>query len=143
MKKALGKFCTVLENGQQKTTVRVHRGSIPVSIMLTLQTYLVGFCPIARWLIVTLQAKSIIANIGDLKAQTAVDFAVIDGTKPFFEFCIVTNAEYHVFQPPPTAFLRPHPTGRYLQHFHPARQPQSQALNSSRFACRFSVTWQF
>lgn len=26
MKKALGKFCTVLENGQQKTTVRVHRG---------------------------------------------------------------------------------------------------------------------
>ena len=28
MKKALGKFCTVLENGQQKTTVRVHRGSV-------------------------------------------------------------------------------------------------------------------
>ena len=26
--KALGKFCTVLENGQQKTTVRVHRGSV-------------------------------------------------------------------------------------------------------------------
>jgi hypothetical protein len=30
MKKALGKFCTVLENGQKKTTVRVHRGSVDV-----------------------------------------------------------------------------------------------------------------
>jgi hypothetical protein len=26
MKKALGKFCTVLENGQKKTTVRVDGG---------------------------------------------------------------------------------------------------------------------
>ena len=95
MKKAPCIFCTVLENGQQKTTVRVEDGSIPVSIMLTLQTYLVGFCPIARWLIVTLQAKSIIANIGDLKAQTAVDFAVIDGTKPLFRLCCIASAEYH------------------------------------------------
>jgi hypothetical protein len=54
-----------------------------------------GFCPIARWLIVTLQAKSIIANIGDLKAQTAVDFAVIDRAKPFFRLCCIVSAEYH------------------------------------------------
>lgn len=26
MKQALGIFCTVLKNGQKKTTVRVHRG---------------------------------------------------------------------------------------------------------------------
>jgi len=141
MKKAPCIFCTVLENGQQKTTVRVHRGSIPVSIMLTLQTCFAGFVPTAGRLIVTLQAKTIVSDVGSLKAQSTVDVTVVNRTKPFFEFCIVTNAEYHVFQPPPTAFLRPHPTGRYLQHFHPARQPQSQALNSSRFACRFSVTW--
>ena len=30
MKKALGKFCTVLKNGQKKTTVRVHRGFVDI-----------------------------------------------------------------------------------------------------------------
>ena len=95
MKKAPCIFCTVLENGQQKTTVRVHRGSIPVSIMLTLQTCFAGFVPTAGRLIVTLQAKTIVSDVGSLKAQTAVDFAVIDGTKPLFRLCCIASAEYH------------------------------------------------
>ena len=70
-------------------------GSVPVGITGTIKAGFMGFCPIARWLIVTLQAKSIIANIGDLKAQTAVDFAVIDRAKPFFRFCCIVSAEYH------------------------------------------------
>lgn len=92
MKKAPCIFCTVLENGQQKTTVRVHRGSIPVSIMLTLQTCFAGFVPTAGRLIVTLQAKTIVSDVGSLKAQSTVDVTVVNRTKPFFEFCIVTNS---------------------------------------------------
>ena len=70
---------------------------VPVSIMLTLETAFVGFIPAARRLIVALQAKNIIADVGNVEAQAAVDFSVVNGTKPFFKLHIITNAEFHAF----------------------------------------------
>ena len=70
---------------------------VPVSIVLTLETAFVGFIPAARRLIVALQAKNIIADVGNVEAQAAVDFSVVNGTKPFFKLHIITNAEFHAF----------------------------------------------
>ena len=61
---------------------------VPVSIVLTLETAFVGFIPAARRLIVALQAKNIIADVGNVEAQAAVDFSVVNGTKPFFKLHI-------------------------------------------------------
>ena len=71
--------------------------SVPVGIVLTLETAFVGFIPAARRLIVALQAKNIIADVGNVEAQAAVDFSVVNGTKPFFKLHIITNAEFHAF----------------------------------------------
>lgn len=41
---------------------------VPVSIVLTLETAFVGFIPAARRLIVALQAKNVIADVGNVEA---------------------------------------------------------------------------
>lgn len=70
---------------------------VPVSIVLTLEAAFVGFIPAARRLIVALQAKNIIADVGNVEAQAAVDFSVVNGTKPFFKLHIVANVGFHAF----------------------------------------------
>ena len=108
--------------------------------MLTLETCSVSFIPVAGKFVVSLQTKGIVADVGNVEAKSAIDFPFVDRAKPFFEFYIMPNAEFHVFGTPPTIFCRLHSAGRCLQHFHPARLQQIPALNNSTFAYHSAAT---
>ena len=113
---------------------------VPVGIMLTLETNFVSFFPAAGRLIITLQTEGISTDIGSLKAQAAVDFSVVNGAKPLFEFYHVANVKVHASLPPPSIFCRPHPEGRYWQHCRLVQWQQNHVRNNNRSGYHYAGT---